>query len=169
MTRRSRARVMARVTRGAQAAQPSAPAWLSWAWSAGIAVAVLLVLWILVQPGIALEWSVEPDGLSTFQIYRAPAGSSDYRLVSQVPAQSSAQAYTLVDVLVLPWQTYVYRVEGVSQQGQVAYSPAITSSAWDVLPYQLAILLVSLAAGYVAMALARRRPWFGPGVLNSLA
>jgi hypothetical protein len=147
---------MARLT---ARARPATSPWLAWAWGAAMTAAVLILLWATVQPGIALQWSVSDGGLTGFRVYRAPAGSANFGLLRQVPARPDARQYTYVDTLLVPGQTYVYRVEAVGQSGPLAASPTITGNALTALPYQLAILLTSLIAGYVAVMLARQ--WQG--------
>jgi hypothetical protein len=126
------------------------------AWGLGLALIVLLLLWITIQPGIVLQWSVNDDPLASFRVYRAAVGSADFGLVGEFPADAVARQYSYVDTRLLPGQTYVYRVEAVSEGGGVDISQAITANALDALPGQLAILLTSLIAGCGAVAAARR-------------
>lgn len=160
-----RRRVMARTAR-TQGAARTRRLRHAWVWGAALALAILVVLWSAIQPGIVLQWSVNDGPLTAFRVYRAPAGSADFDLLQELPAQPDAQRYTYVDARLWPTQTYVYRVEGVRQSGQTALSQSITASALQAFPGQLAILLTSLIAGCSAVALARR--WRGPGLQRSM-
>jgi hypothetical protein len=103
---------------------------------------------------------------TAFRIYRAPAGSADFGLLGEVPAEPEVQQYAYVDAR--PWQaqTYVYRVEAVGAAGQAAASRAITVNATDALPSQLGILLMSLAVGCAAVALVQRWRIAGWGLVG---
>lgn len=148
--------------------QPASRRMLRPVWPIGAAVALVLLvaLWMVVQPGIALQWSVAGTGASAYRIYRAPVDSQDFDLLSEIPAQSDAQAYSFIDVTSLPGQTYTYVVEAVTTSGQRTLSPLAVGRGLDVLPAQLALILTSLVAGAVAMLLvgnstrptAHRRP-----------
>lgn len=156
-----RQRLMAEI-RTLQGTKRPAFTWPQLAWGTALALAVLMLLWITVQPGIVLQWSVADGGPAAFRVYRAPVGSADFGLVGELPAGADAQAYSYVDTRLLPGQQYVYRVEAVGQGGQVAASQAITASALEALPGQLAILLTSLLVGYGAVVVAGRgtiREW----------
>jgi hypothetical protein len=125
------------------------------AWSIGslVALVLLVALWAVVQPGIALQWSVDGNGASAYRIFRAPAGSEDFSLLSEIPAQTNVQAYSFIDSTSLPGLTYTYVVEAVTQNGQTSLSPLAVGRGWDVLPAQLALILTSVVAGLMAMML----------------
>ncbi len=138
------------------------------AWLVGSAVALVLLvtLWMVVQPGIALRWSVDGGSASAYRIYRAPADSEDFSLLGEIPAQINAYSYSFIDITSLPGQTYTYIVEAVTQSGETTLSPLAVGRGWDVLPAQLALILTSVVAGLAAMLLmtnstrtmANRRP-----------
>jgi anti-sigma factor RsiW len=157
-----RARLMARVR--SQTALPQArPAWRpSWVWGLGAALIVVLLLWITVKPGIAVQWSVAQGQAGTFRVYRADAGSTEFVLVGQLAAQPGVRAYTFEDAWLAPWQSYVYRVQAVGQAGAVSSGPAVAGRGLDAFPYQIAILLTGLAAGYVVMAFMSQWQAYGP-------
>jgi hypothetical protein len=156
--------VMARArAKSATRRQTQALPRLTWAWGAALAMAILVLLWGTIQPGIVLQWSVSDGPLSAFRVYRAPLGSADFDLLHEMPAHPGVRQYTYVDARPWPTQTYVYRVEGVRQGGQSALSQAITANALDALPGQLAILFTSLITGYGAVILAQRWRYSGQG------
>jgi hypothetical protein len=136
------------------------------AWGTAVALAVLVVLWTLLQPGIQLQWAVDGGTPAAFRIYRAPAGSADFGLLGEVPAEPAVQAYSYVDARLWPAQTYMYRVEAVGAEGEAAASRAITADARTVLPAQLAILLTSLIVGCAAVVVVQRWRWDGKGGWN---
>ena len=125
------------------------------AWWLGSAVAVVLLvaLWAVVQPGIALQWSVAGSGASAYRVYRAPVDSEEFSLLSEVPAQVDSRAYTFTDVTSLPGQTYTYVVEVVANNGQPLASQTVIGRGLEALPAQLALILTSLAAGVATMML----------------
>lgn len=126
------------------------PAWLV---GSAVALVLLVALWAVIQPGIALQWSVAGTGVSTYRIYRAVAESTDFNLLSEIPASESARAYSFTDVTSLPGQTYTYVVEAVTVDGETTLSPVAMGRGADVLPAQLALVLTSLVAGAAAMLL----------------
>jgi hypothetical protein len=136
---------------------------MAWAWGGVLALAVVLLLWGSIQPGIVLRWSVDNVPLTAFRVYRAAAGSTDFELVQEVPAEPDAQQYTYVDPLLVPGRTYVYRVEGVGPGSKSVFSQAVVASAIEALPGQLAILLIGLAGGYVTVFLMPRLGGNGSG------
>ena len=151
-------RVMAQVRAQGAVRQPArAQSLLAWVWGGALAAALLILLWSTVQPGVVLQWSVNDGPLAAFRVYRAPLGSADFSLLYEAPARPDVEQYTYVDARLLPGQAYVYRVEGVGQGGRSAFSRAITASALDALPAQLAILFTSLIGGCGATILAQRR------------
>ena len=124
-------------------------------WLVGPAVALVLLvaLWMVVQPGIALQWSVAGTGASAYRVYRAPVNSEEFNLLGEIPARSDALAYSFTDITSLPGQTYNYVIEAVTQSGQTALSPLAVGRGLDILPAQLALILTSLVAGTAAMLL----------------
>jgi hypothetical protein len=114
---------------------------------AAVGLAVLLLLWVVLQPGIVLEWSVEGDPALAFRVYRAPVGTADFGLVGEVPAEPQVRRYRYVDAL--PWlaKAYEYRVEALAAGGQPVLSQATEAGALEALPAQLAVVLLSLLAG----------------------
>ncbi len=124
------------------------PAWLI---GSAVAFVLLVVLWLVVQPGIALQWSVAGTGASAYRVYRAPVDSQEFNLLSEIPAQHDAQAYSFTDITSLPGQTYTYVIEAVTSTGQTTLSPLAVGHGLDVLPAQLALILTSLVAGTAAM------------------
>ena len=126
--------------------------WQAWAWGAPVAALLFVILWLVIQPGVQLQWSVGGDQLSAFRIYRAPVGSASFELLEEIPA-AGQQTYQYADWAVFPGQTYRYRVEAVDQSGSTALSTAVASSTWIAFAAQTAILLTSfmLAFGIVTI------------------
>lgn len=146
-----RQRLLAQIMiRGQMSHRLARPAWLV---GSAVALVLLVALWIVVQPGIALQWSVTGDGVSTYRVYRAPVDGEEFNLISEVPAQNHAQVYSFTDITPLPGQTYTYVVEAVTHTGQTTLSPLAVGRGSDVLPAQLALILTSLVAGAAAMLL----------------
>ncbi len=129
------------------------------AWLIGTALAalVLMGLWAIVQPGIAVEWSISGEGATTFRVYRAIDGNREFDLLNEVPARPDQRDYFLTDTSPLPGQTYTYLIEVVSPDGQSIVSRTVMGNGTDALPGQLIVLLTSLVAGYGAMFLALNR------------
>jgi len=140
-------------------------------WWAGLVLAIMVLvgLWYIVQPGIVLQWTVSGQSPETYRIYRAPSGTADFQLIHEIKAQDEISYYRYVDTLLLPGQSFSYRVEGVGQVGRIAVSQMVTIPPLAALPGQLAVILTSLAAGYCAVMLFRiwplplARRW--PGIL----
>ena len=138
------------------------------AWGMALAVAVLVTLWATLQPGMVLEWSAEGGQLTAFRVYRAPLGTADFGLLGEVPAEPEVQAYSYLDGRSWPGQAYVYLVEAVGAEGQVAAIQTIVVDGLQVLPVQALILLLRLLPGCGVAALAGRwhvPAWRGSGLL----
>jgi hypothetical protein len=123
----------------------------------GVALATvcLLLLWFTIRPGVMLRWTVSGGDVLTYQVYRAPSGSQDFILLGEVPASPAVSQYRYLDALFIPGQSYVYRVEAISQFGSPIVSQRVVSQPAGALPGQLAILLASLLMGFLAASLAR--------------
>jgi hypothetical protein len=143
--------------------QPQILPRLAWVWGGMLAVAIVALLWVVVQPGIVLQWSVNDGPLTAFRVYRAPVGSTDFELVYEIRAQPDSEEYTFIDAALWPGQTYVYRVEGLNPGEQPAVSQAITANALEALPSQLAVILVGLIGGYGAAMLVQQLRLVGGG------
>ncbi len=143
-----RRRLLARLRGERQPRQLARSAWLI---GSVVALVLLVTLWIVVQPGIALQWSVEGGSANAYRIYRAPSGSQDFQLLSEVPARTNLQSYSFIDITSLPGQMYTYVVEAVTENGQTSRSPLAIGSGWDVVPAQLALIMTSVIAGLAAM------------------
>ena len=81
------------------AVRPDRSAWLI---GSAVALVLLVALWAVVQPGIALQWSVAGNGASAYRIYRAPANSEDFSLLSEIPAEPMRKPIHLSTALPCP-------------------------------------------------------------------
>ncbi len=114
----------------------------------GLALLVFVILWSVVQPGVLLPWSVKHDGMIIYRIYRAPRDSDNFQLIKEISGQSDRVKYRYVDALLIPGQSYIYRVEGIPKNGTPAYSEEVHGNYLEILPGQLALLITSLITGY---------------------
>jgi len=131
---------------------------LSWVWGTVTAVALLCVLWLIIQPGLAVEWHIQGQGASAFRVYRAPVGSAQFELIHEVAARPNQYAYAVTDLSPLPGQVYTYLIEAVTPDGHPIISQSVIGNGLDALPAQLALLLTSAVAGYSLMLFARFWP-----------
>jgi hypothetical protein len=137
-----------------------------WWLGAVIAALLTLTLWRLVQPGVVLQWSVAGSQPEVYRVFRAPAGSDAFELLSEVPARPDQARYTFVDPRLAPGQRFVYRVEGLSPGGARTISQPVRGDGFQVLPIQLTILVTSLIASYsLVLLLEGWRRWDGRAVL----
>jgi len=122
----------------------------SWSLLAGalLTLSVLILLWLVVRPGVVLQWSLERDGMSSYRIYRASQGSSQFELVTEIPAQANRLRYNFVDALLMPGRNYIYRVEGIQADGVSTFSQIVNGRSQDVILGQLALILTSMIVGY---------------------
>lgn len=128
---------------------------LTWAWGTVAALIILLGLWAIVQPGLAVEWSTQGQGASAFRVYRTVAGSDHFELIGEVPARPDLNQYTVNDPTPLPGQIYTYFIEAVTPDGRPIISQSVVGNGLDALPAQLALLATSLIAGYAVIAVLR--------------
>ncbi len=127
-------------------------AWPAWVFGVFLALAVLVLSWAVLRPGVVLEWSVESPALEKFRVYRAVQPDAEFDLLEEVAASPSTGSYTFVDDVFLPAQPYVYRVEVVGSTGST-YSQVVTGDTLAALLTQLAVLLASLVIGYSGVLL----------------
>jgi hypothetical protein len=148
-----RQRVLAQARATTQARRVSH--WLPVLSGAVLAVLALLLLWNVVQPGIGLQWSVNGAVPVAFRVYRAPAGSDRFEIVSEIPAQAGVVDYVYIDTALWPGQVYQYRVQAVNAE---TASATIAANAAEVLPTQLVIVfssvLIGIAGAYVLREVA---------------
>jgi hypothetical protein len=122
-----------------------------------ITLAFAIIFWRAFQPGVVLEWSVTGASPDSFRVYRTPASSSDWQLLSEVPAAAASQ-YRYVDACLLPWQAYTYTVEGVSVGGATVSSQFVQAQAIQALPGQAALIFLSFAIASALFVLIQRLP-----------
>ncbi|RMF45672.1 MAG: hypothetical protein D6755_07720, partial [Anaerolineae bacterium] len=66
------------------------PRWAQVLWGCALALACALLLWGAWHPGVTLQWQA-PGGMWTaFRVYRAPAGTTDFRLLAELPVSDPA-------------------------------------------------------------------------------
>jgi anti-sigma factor RsiW len=148
------------------------PAFYAWFYrgvGAAMSLLVLLLLWGLVQPGLALEWTVSGQQPEAFRVYRAPLDGGAPTLLSEIPVQPETAVYRYVDSWLLAGAEYRYWVEAIN--GDQIQSEWAVGRSWELLPYQLALLLVSLLIGYslVLLLQAGTDYWVGRGRGSTVA
>jgi len=121
-----------------------------------LSLMVMIILWIMVRPGIVLNWTVQDGSPSGFRVYRALEGSENFKLVGEIPASATSGHYTYVDLMALPAEAYTYQVQGIGQSGLVTSSLPVSGSALNVFASQLAMVFTSLIFGYGLAHFTRR-------------
>jgi len=116
----------------------------NWLWGAPIMLLISIILWLIVQPGTLLRWSINGDTPATFRIYRAPVGSTQFVLIDELKATPQQPSYQYADLLVVPGQTYQYMIEIRDQNGITIRSQAAISNSQMTFAAQIALLLTSL-------------------------
>lgn len=114
----------------------------------GLAVIIMGLLWIIIRPGIVLEWSIHTDHVREFRVYRSIEGVDKNELIDSLPVLPDSDKYYYIDALLLPWNSYTYTVEGVEFDDHQAIRASVTRSALDILPGQVALIAFSLFLGY---------------------
>jgi hypothetical protein len=114
---------------------------------------IVLVLWLTVQPGVVLQWSVAGNPPTTFRIYRALAGAEDYRLIHEIEAPVGTAEYQFIDTRLIPGRWYSYRIEGIYKGGNVSISESVNSPVMGALPAQLTIFIIGTILAYTTYLL----------------
>lgn len=135
---------------------------LSWVWGVGMALAVFLIFWGWLQPGVVMGWTVQPGDWDTFRIYRAAAASGEYALLDEIPAEPGFINYRYIDLGTLPGMHYHYQIEGIQQDGRVTLSQPVQGNSIETLPMWLAMLLISVCLGVAAGWVIGRIDRWGP-------
>jgi hypothetical protein len=114
----------------------------------------MILLWATLKPGIILHWSLEDEQVSALRLTRTSLGKSQVEELARLPAHHVTR---YVDVRVWPDATYVYRLEALSEEGQLLATEEITVHALSALPAQLAVLFTGLVVGYGIITLLQMR------------
>jgi hypothetical protein len=141
-------RVLAAAHTTERGRQSSLPVYQGFLAGAKLTISILVSLWLVIRPGVMLQWSVERDGMINYRIYRASQGSSQFELIKEVTAQIDRSRYNYVDTSLIPGKDYVYRVEAIPPTGAPTFSQVVQGRYLEILPGQLAILLTSIITGY---------------------
>lgn len=145
-----RAKVLSEIS---QIAQQTQNIW-QWLWGIPLATLIFALLWLVIQPGNQLQWSVQGADAAVFRIYRAPVGDSNFKLVNELAANPIQQDYQFADPVILLGQNYNYAIEIIDQFGNTSISQVATSNSMTLLVAQFAILLTSfmLTFGMITIA-----------------
>ena len=127
---------------------------LQWLWGFPVAVLLFALLWLIVQPGAQLQWSVRGDTVSEFRVYRAPVGSTTFELVATLPAVAGQRSYQYRDLAIFPGKSYHYTIEIVDQAGNISRSPVVASNPWESLVVYTTIVLTSFVLTFGMIAIA---------------
>jgi hypothetical protein len=115
-----------------------------WLWGGPLTILIFIILWLVVQPGTLLQWSINGISSESFLIYRAPEGSSQFVLIDELSAIPAQPNYQYADTLVVPGQTYQYLIEVRDQHGNTTRSQATTNDSQMALAAQIALFLTSI-------------------------
>ncbi|MDX9955555.1 MAG: hypothetical protein RBT75_15755 [Anaerolineae bacterium] len=151
-------RLMARVRACNLPQRNIIPLWFSRAWGITLAITALLFLWVMLQPGVQLQWSVNQAQIAAFNIYRAPAGSVDFALLYAATDPPRAREYRFVDTALWNGRAHSYRIVALGAEGQALFSNEVMTGAHTALPGQLAVILTSIIIGYGAVMLIENWP-----------
>ncbi len=135
----------------------------------GLSMVILVLLWTIIRPGITLHWSTLGYHVTTFRIYRSEINSIEYQLIDELPVDSATSEYSYVDLIIWPFEDYIYYVEGMDQAGSVGSSQIVASSALVALPGQLALICGSFFSGYGIILMIRYRKLLLIGNVRNIA
>ncbi len=152
------ARLMAQIRAHNLPRRQTLPPWLARSWGLLVTLVMLCLLWAVFQPGIQLRWQVSQGDIAGFHIYRAPAGSADFTLLTEITQPSVAGAYRFVDTTVWRGQAYTYRIVTLGRDGQQLLSSEVLVGAGAALLGQLSVTLTSVLLGWSAVLLLERWP-----------
>jgi hypothetical protein len=135
--------------------------WGTWATGMSLIILSLVLLWYVLPPGVVLQWTATGGEPTVFRIYRAAGVTEPFELLEEIAAGTQvtsldARVYSYRDIILLPGQEYVYRVEMVDQNGGT-FSQMIVSSALEMLPGQLTVLISLLVVLYGASLVLPKR------------
>jgi hypothetical protein len=123
----------------------------------GLALAILIILWTILRPGVVLNWKVSGGEVTSFRIYRSIEGSNEFRLLDDIPVHNGEANFRYVDIVSLPFIDYTYYIEGFFQATSVGISQVVTGNPVVALPGQLALVCASLFMGYGIVILIRNQ------------
>jgi hypothetical protein len=127
-------------------------------WSVVIstAISILILLWAFIRPGNNLTWSiteVKGNHFSTYRIYRAPLGSTNFKLVDEIATEPNQLNYEYSDSYLIPWVSYQYYIEFEDHTGHSYISQSIVSSSGNLPLSRLVIFACYclLALGFILL------------------
>ena len=123
----------------------------------GLSMVILVLLWVIIRPGVILNWRVAGGEVTSFKVYRANADGSKLLMLDEVPAEEVMTQYSYVDLFAWPFKAYVYSVEGMNRSTSLGTSIVTTSPAMIALPGQVALICASFISGYGLILLIRYR------------
>ena len=123
----------------------------------GLSLVILVLLWVIIRPGVILNWRVAGNEVTSFKIYRSEAEGNKLQMLDEVPAEEAMTQYSYVDLFAWPFKEYVYSVEGMNQSTSLGTSVVTTSPAMIALPGQVALICASFISGYGLILLIRYR------------
>ena len=126
-----------------------------WVWGIPLAAIIFALLWLTIQPGNQLHWSIRGSEPVAFRIYRAPIGNTTFELIEEFAAIPTQQSYKFADPVVLPGQNYHYAIETIDQFGNTSISQVASSNTMMVLAIQFAILLTSIMLTFGMITIAQ--------------
>jgi hypothetical protein len=123
----------------------------------GLSLVILALLWMIIRPGVTLNWRITSTQATTFRIYRSEVDGTNYRLLDEIPVDASEVDYEYIDLFFWPLKDYIYYVEGMNQTISMGFSQIVASPALIALPGQIAMICASFIIGYGIILLIRYR------------
>ncbi len=133
---------------------PQSNRFLQWIWGIPLTLLIFSLLWLIIQPGNLLQWSVRDTNAAAYRVYRAPVGGTTFTFVEELPAYPSQQFYQYSDPALIPGQNFNYAIEIVDRLGNTKISQVSSTNTMMALSSQIALLLASfiLAFGMITIA-----------------
>jgi hypothetical protein len=122
--------------------------WRTWAYGMGLIVMMLLIVLTLLPPKVNLIWTTSNANTEVFYVYRAPAESEDFKLITTIPSTIENNRYSFSDYQLIPGQTYTYQITAIDKDGLSSVSQLQTDNNLEILPGQIGLILTTLIASY---------------------
>jgi hypothetical protein len=123
----------------------------------GLSIVILVLLWVIIRPGVVLQWRGDVIEATTFRVYRSEVGSDKYHLLDELPVNTTQSSYTYIDLFIWPFKNYIYYVEGINQAGSMGTSQVVASHTIQALPGQISLISASFLMGYGILFVIRYR------------
>ncbi|HEY61712.1 MAG TPA: hypothetical protein G4N95_03595 [Anaerolineae bacterium] len=109
-------------------------------------VSLFIILWLVFQPGVTIQWYLPIDSKSeTINIYRKTISSHNFKIIDQISTVNVPVQIILNDPVLIPGQNYIYRIDAYDTSGDLVYQNLVSASTSKIIVNQIILILSSIS------------------------